>query len=513
MKRYINYTIIAGMTLLMWSCADDHTEAGGKPISEITIDGSSIQEEYNLNKNEVLVINPVVTQSIQGKELSYEWEIEHEIYSNAKELNYTCSSLGTYHCRLIVSNEDGKSFFPFVLNVNTPYEEGITIISHSDTGESMLSFMLHNLDGTEDSFYSGDMFRLNNPEVPFASNVSDMLITNGALVLACQGNGTASDPASIYYLNAKTLDIENFVNMPEFPDFKPVKMMVTVVSQPGAAYPVLSEDGKIYEFASTEGTVVNSTKFPSTYSTTGYSFYDGGTGNNFNIYFWDTELGIPVTMDRNSVFYCIDDYSMATSRANVTSYNNIFAAGGDDIIAIFVPQFTSIQLLRGNPDVYFITESGGVLRRTVFDKNIWVYNSNTGRNVFETKQRFNSVGMEEEVPFKPGLPMIASNTNKMLFYGYGNKLYMWPYEQNSLNYATVLTELGTPTTEITAISLSSDQKTLYVASYDPAKSGLNGSCHLVQVQKSSTTDDVTVGDIKNYENVCYKPMKIMYKAK
>ena len=113
---------------LMVSCVSDNTSLGGKPISLIEI--SSISETYNTEKGDILTITPTVTQSINGKELSYAWEINQTIYSNDKNLTYTCDDLGTFNARLIVTNEDGSEFFPFTINVNSPYEEGILIISN-----------------------------------------------------------------------------------------------------------------------------------------------------------------------------------------------------------------------------------------------------------------------------------------------------------------------------------------------------------------------------------------------
>ena len=61
---------------LLTSCFDDDTTLGTGTISEITIDSTSIAEVYNIDKNETLVINPVVSQTNPDKPLSYTWEME-----------------------------------------------------------------------------------------------------------------------------------------------------------------------------------------------------------------------------------------------------------------------------------------------------------------------------------------------------------------------------------------------------------------------------------------------------
>ena len=80
------------------------------------------------------------------------WEIDQKVYSTEPTLNFTGKELGSWNCRLILENEDGKTFFPFKLNVNSPYEEGITIISEDETGRPMLAFMQTPLDGEKAAF-------------------------------------------------------------------------------------------------------------------------------------------------------------------------------------------------------------------------------------------------------------------------------------------------------------------------------------------------------------------------
>ena len=141
MKKY-HYLLTILFTLFFVSCFEDETTiADMTSLSEITIKEGSIKAVYNINKNETLVISPELSQSNKEKPLKYTWEIDLEEYSYEKELNYYGDKLGKYNCRFIVENEDGKTFFPFKLYVNSPYEEGITILSADSEGRPMLSFM------------------------------------------------------------------------------------------------------------------------------------------------------------------------------------------------------------------------------------------------------------------------------------------------------------------------------------------------------------------------------------
>ena len=148
------YRILAlAIPLALSSCLNDRTTEATNPISEITIVEGSIKSQYDIKRDSTLVIAPEIEQSYKEKPLTYSWEIDGQVYSQDATLTYTGKSYGSYACRLVVANEDGKAFFPFTLNVNTIYEEGITIISKTPEGKSRLSFMLTNPDGTDSGVF------------------------------------------------------------------------------------------------------------------------------------------------------------------------------------------------------------------------------------------------------------------------------------------------------------------------------------------------------------------------
>jgi hypothetical protein len=115
-KLYI--ILILATSFFLTSCFEDETSFATRPLSEITIEEGTVCEVYNIGKDEVLRITPGIIQSNKQKALTYTWEIDLETYSHDKEFVYVGDKLGSYQCRLIVENEDGKTFFPFVLNVN-----------------------------------------------------------------------------------------------------------------------------------------------------------------------------------------------------------------------------------------------------------------------------------------------------------------------------------------------------------------------------------------------------------
>ena len=105
------------------ACFQDDTTPADRPLSNIIIE-KGIDSVYNIYKFETLVIKPVIKQENEDKPLSYTWEINLEPYSHDKVFEYVGKDLGKFNCRLIVENEDGKSFFPFVLYVHQRIRRG-----------------------------------------------------------------------------------------------------------------------------------------------------------------------------------------------------------------------------------------------------------------------------------------------------------------------------------------------------------------------------------------------------
>ena len=141
-KRLRYLLVFVVMSFALVSCFQDDTTLGTKTLSEILIDSTSISRVYNIAPGDTLTIAPRITQTHQDKEVTYAWEIELEAYSDSTIFEYVGKNPDSLHCRLIVQNEDGKSFFPFNVYVNADYEEGLTVISKDADGKAMLSFML-----------------------------------------------------------------------------------------------------------------------------------------------------------------------------------------------------------------------------------------------------------------------------------------------------------------------------------------------------------------------------------
>ena len=95
----------------------------------------------------------------------------------------------------------------------------------------------------------------------------------------------------------------------------------------------------------------------------------------------------------------------------------------------------------------------------------------------------------------------------------GNKVMKWYYNKETkddgkiyyLEDAEVLCTIGSNKAVITAFEISDDHKQTYVAFYEPEQEGKNGSVWVI----NTDTGEV----LEKYDNVCYQPVKIIYKKK
>ncbi len=501
--------MICGLISLT-SCFKDETTHATGAISEIFIEEgeASIEAVYNIDKDETRTISPKITQSHVEKPLSYTWEIGDEVYARTPELVFVGNMLGTFQCRLVVENEDGKAFFPFVIHVNSPYEEGITVLSCDKNGKSMLSFMLkQHKEGIADYFEEGDCFSFNNPEEPFASNVADMVQCDGSLIVACRGGGTPEDPGKIYYLNEKTFLVENHLSTAEYPDFKPTKMGIPANGSVGVAYPILCENGKVYEFSTAEGTLIPASKLNYTYEQA-LSVYNGGFAGKYALYFWDKEIkALTQIMNGYGPYICTPKYldreSIERTGNDTKNYFN-----GYDLVSMVM---TSVEKgSEEDPELIVIVKNKSTYQKVrLYGPTLWRQSEELGEAILIDNGGMKKAGYSSTRPSKWTMesPVVAPQKYQTVLFGDGNKVYQWSYTiSQDLDKAKVHYEItDKENAVITGLCLSEDLSETFVAFYEDGKDGLNGSVRVI--------DTDTGKEKRRYDNICYKPVKIMYKKK
>ena len=490
---------------LFIACFEDKTTSADRPLSHITIE-QGIDSVYNIYKFDTLVIKPVISQAVMDKPLSYTWEMNLVSYSHDEIFEFVGKELGKFNCRLIVENEDGKTFFPFVLYVNSDYEYGITVLSCDNAGNSMLSFMQEPM--TPDAvaqFTDYDCFSRNNPDESFAAGAVDIVQSSGSLIIACRGGGSRNDDPTIYYLNEKTMEIENMFTVPEYDDFKPTMLGVPTISPIGSIYPILCENGKVYDFSVTEGVVAEPSKLKHTYA---QNCITNVNGSYYDILMFDTDnKGMSLIYYGSGPYYCGEPYHMMLGDSLFATKNHF--ANRDLITMVKIRMTAEQKSITGHQEFLAMTKLAGTpgisTRTEVLYTDFWGYDYVNQEPVFYTANAQLTTMMNN--PIKISTPCIANKTHYTLFFADGNRVRSWNYTSNltGLPNAPVLLSVGSPVAQITGFEMSDDHNLTYVSFYEPQKEGLNGSVWVF---------DTDTGEVlERYNNFCYKPVKMFYKTR
>lgn len=162
---------------------------------------------------------------------------------------------------------------------------------------------------------------------------------------------------------------------------------------------------------------------------------------------------------------------------------------------------------RSRPDIWVITKgsSGTIHHKVQLRANFWVSDVQTGQNSL-VDNGGNKVCAFVTPKFHAQSPHVASRLYYTLFFSEDNNVYAWNYTTSQrLEQAKVYCSPGTAQAVVTSMELSEDQQELFVAFYEPEESGLNGHVWVYDTQEGRL--------LRKYDNVCYRPVKIMYKKK
>ena len=360
--------------------------------------------------------------------------------------------------------------------------------------------MLTPTDGSEPTaFMHGDQFSINNEE-PFEDNPVDMVQSSGQLIIACQGNNDGTSPATIYCLNEKTFVLENMVTEPEFTDFKPTFLGIPTVTSAGRSYPVICEGGHTYEFSTTEGALSRPIKLPYTYAQTAITYTKNG--GYYDFLCWDKELNaLCLVYNGYSPYYSGREYHTNRDSIIANPTKNIF--NGLSICKMVLVEQTKDVIT--TPKALVITKNqSNMFQKTLISVDFWEIVD--GENQLVDGGGYMVCGFGE-LSLSENTPCVAIHSSNTMLFAEGNKVRRWNYSSNDqITAAKVLQTIGDESAVITSMALSADHTKTYIAFYDPsAQNELNGSVCVIDTDK---------GDILNrYDNVCYQPVKIMYKKK
>ena len=491
------YTVIEDMTLT----------ARFYPMSYITI-GAEMDSIYYTCKTDTLVIKPIITQT-NTKPLSYTWEVNYQPFSNDEAFEFVADEIGRFECCLTVENEDDKQSFPFVINVLPDYRYGMTVLSQDANGNSMLSFMPEPVQASDAAqFADYECFAHSNPNVDFAANAVDMVQCGGNYIIACQGGGERNDTPTIYYLNEKTMVAERILPVTGYDDFKPTALGVPSIttSYDGVNYPILCENGKVYDFYINTGSVSESKKLKYTYAQKSLLNTSGGSYYEFLLFDTDNQ-GMSLIYSGYGPYYCGESYHLSVDDSQFESAN--YFANRELITMVNIRMTQNQKNLVGHQEFLSMSKiagTPGVATRTeVLYTDFWGYDYvNQASLFYVANQQFATI---KNNPITISTPCIANKTYYTLLFADGNKVRCWNYTTglNNLPDAPPLLEVGSSTAQITGFEMSEDHTRTYVAFYDPAQEDKNGSVWVF----NTDTGEI----LERYDNICYRPVKMLLKSR
>lgn len=492
--KYRNGLLVAlplfAFVLLCQSCLfKDDTTLGTKEISEVTIGQERLV--YNISVGERAEIDPLVTQSIEGVELSYEWSVltgvenaqKLEFLTDEPVFNEQFKGLGSFQIRLKVTNEYGGNIQFFTVNVVTPYEEGLIVVSNDQTGNSDLSFLKtltpeEIAEGLTPKFETG-VFSKIHPEVPLREVVAMEQINNRLVILS-------KDQGRIFLLDDKTMDIISEVAYAEqFAGFVPKTFLARIYVRPGGIsyfysdnY-VLSEDGRVYGYNVLFNEMFESSKFPAEVR------YDKAYLHTFD---YNTTWRKYFIQHDEGMVFMPGDAGFAGARMS------------DFYSDYYILNMVSAETSGTNMDAFIICKSKipGEENKVIIHNGIRTLSFNKASYEYETT---------EELTVSEDTEMAYNLHSDRVYYFKDNKLYEWfpnVFKEEKLPSPedAILTLDGE---EITSMSFTRDWKKIYLGVNDNSRSENSGSV----IEFDPLTHEI----ITRHNHIANKPVKVFYKIK
>lgn len=451
------------------ACLDDSSSLGDRELSEITI--SAPYDTLTAYFGEEFVVSHLsVEQSGEELPLAYEWSYgtlntdedgmasypikdSLHIVSHDPELKYAFRELGTFGLRLRVDNGETIRYKYFVLQVDTEFSEGITILSRDGDGKGRISFMRtltkEEINTGKVPMFRTDIMELINPGTKM-EDVTDMVQVNNRL-LVCSG-----DAGRIYNMDSRTFDIEGMTSFKElYPGCAFVKF--AGVSANNNIY-LVSRDrrGYVYDYVLDELMLTE--------------------------YFKDLDVDAAVSVDRpvfvnyeTSEFYSLSLGGVNSSLNRYVDFNiwGICAVGSSVyVMATYKVMPSCIYLSQttfslGNPTILQFYDSPVSLK--------------VNRNSL----------------------LAGSKSCSCLYYTCEDGIYYWDLKKQLSTTPVISIPVGM---EITSLSMNPDGTLLYVGLYEKeGTEALKGHLYVYDVKTSVL--------VNQCHNIADKPIAIVYKER
>ena len=457
----------------IYSCYDDDSTLGRKDIAKISI--SADRDTLTTSFGEELVVDHLkVEQSGKELPLTYEWAYGDlsiasgtikpypikdtlHVVSTDPELKYAFRKLGTFGLRLKVDNGETTEFKYFVLQIDTEFSEGITMLSKDSNGKGRLSFMKtltrEEISAGKVPYFQTDIMEVCNPNMEM-KDVTDMIQHKGRLMVS-SGSDTR-----IYNMDSRSFSIEMATSFAErFPDAS-IERFIGISSQDNMHVYSSNRRAYVYEANLDELLALD-------------AFAD-----------LDVDAGVPYNKPafvnyENSTFYIA-----STSKYIVTSGSNFVNL--DIIQTCFIGTNLYIfATLKDNPSKMYI----GRTSTSSFAVPSTAY-----------KLEYEPDG---EVCLDRNSVMVGVKDLTCVYYTYKNAIYRYKPFEKLPTQPVITVPAGM---EIKSLSLDPDQDNLYVGVYEKdSPETLKGSLYIYDTENSRL--------VESYKNIGEEPVMVIYKER
>ncbi len=200
MKMKLKYILACCLLVGLTSCFRDKSSFGENPVSEIKLIENGLKETYNVDRGDVFTISAPITSTDPSKALKYEWEVDHKLVSEKKELNYQCKEFGKFPVRLKVSNGDQIKYFSFNLDVQYAYLNGLYILGQKDA-KMIMSYLPEN----DKKPFRLDILAPNNEKLDFTAKPTTMQYLYNKTYKRAMFYVATDNPSNLYRFEANLM--------------------------------------------------------------------------------------------------------------------------------------------------------------------------------------------------------------------------------------------------------------------------------------------------------------------
>lgn len=481
------FTIISLLMIpfLFNGCYQDDSTLDIKDIPVIQITGNA-HDSINLYLGDNISIQN--QYSYEGTDISWQWSlgkytenaISHEVTTTFKEisteanLEYKTTELGHFYLRLVASNQHGSTIKYYHIFVNSEFEEGLLILGKKENGKGSLAFMKtltpeEIAQGLQPQFRQ-NLFAYTNGGEELGEDPIDCDKIYNKLYIMC------GKEQKMYQLDAKSFQLTHVFDFSIYDsNFIPQDMIsydsqycseIYMTSPNGGVAKVQIADLEIFPYTDLPQNVKFSRTYdrPNTFSSKVIAFID----------------------DANSKVYA-SGFNPADFSFSYFPCHNYF--DGRKIIQVFFDADGNLIVYSLKNNQYLLTKIGSYL--TSFET--------MGLDVLYEKECITNTNI-----FNENSTIQVNDPNSCLFFSHQNKVYKWSYNQSDIPSTAFIT---LPADEIIkCMNQSTDQKQLYIATYNSKRDGLKGSLYIYDGDTGKVIGEPYIG-------IADEPIKVMYKIK